>query len=159
MPGDGPLMLCYDGSEDAKHAVRRGGELFAGRRALVLTAWENIAVMGGFGWSGAGAMAPMVDYAELDRASGEVAGQRAQEGVAIAREAGLKAEPLAIEAAGPIWKTITDAADQHGAAVIVMGSRGLTQVKSILLGSVSSHVVHHADRPVLVIPADTQRGD
>ncbi|MEJ7784999.1 MAG: universal stress protein [Solirubrobacteraceae bacterium] len=32
-----------------------------------------------------------------------------------------------------------------------MGSRGLTGVRSMLLGSVSSAVVHHADRPTLVI--------
>jgi nucleotide-binding universal stress UspA family protein len=32
-----------------------------------------------------------------------------------------------------------------------MGSRGLTGVRSMLLGSVSSAVVHHADRPTLVV--------
>ena len=32
-----------------------------------------------------------------------------------------------------------------------MGSRGLTGLRSMLLGSVSSAVVHHADRPTLVI--------
>jgi nucleotide-binding universal stress UspA family protein len=32
-----------------------------------------------------------------------------------------------------------------------MGSRGLTGVRSMLLGSVSSAVVHHADLPTLVI--------
>ena len=36
---DAPLILCYDGSEDAKHAIERGGELLAARRALVLTVW------------------------------------------------------------------------------------------------------------------------
>ena len=50
-----------------------------------------------------------------------------------------------------MWKTILDIADRHGAAMIVMGSRGLTGVRSMLLGSVSNAVVHHADRPTLVI--------
>ncbi|MGI8622135.1 MAG: universal stress protein [Solirubrobacteraceae bacterium] len=143
-------MLCYDGSEDAKHAVRRAGELFAGRSALVLTVWQSTAVMGGFAW--AGAMAPMVDYVELDRMSAEAAGKRAEEGLGVARDAGLEAEALTVRAAGPIWRTIIETADQHRAAVIVMGPRGLTGVESMLLGSVSSHVVHHADRPALVIP-------
>ena len=34
---DGPLLLCYDGSDDAKHAIERAGELFHGRHALVVT--------------------------------------------------------------------------------------------------------------------------
>jgi nucleotide-binding universal stress UspA family protein len=33
----------------------------------------------------------------------------------------------------------------------VMGSRGLTGVRSMLLGSVSNAVVHHTERPTLVI--------
>jgi nucleotide-binding universal stress UspA family protein len=33
-----------------------------------------------------------------------------------------------------------------------MGSRGLTGLRSMLLGSVSNGVVHHAERPALVIP-------
>lgn len=33
----------------------------------------------------------------------------------------------------------------------VMGSRGLTGVRSMLLGSVSNAVVHHAHRPTLII--------
>jgi hypothetical protein len=36
-------------------------------------------------------------------------------------------------------------------AAIVMGSRGLTGVRSMLLGSVSNAVVHHTERPTLVI--------
>ena len=66
-------------------------------------------------------------------------------------EAGLKAEALAVEADGPVWLTILEIADRHDAATIVMGSRGLTGMRSMLLGSVSSAVVHHAARPTLVI--------
>ena len=75
----------------------------------------------------------------------------ADEGVRIAQEAGLEAEPVAVEATGPVWKTIVEIADRDDAATIVMGSRGLTGLRSMLLGSVSSAVVHHADRPTLII--------
>ena len=35
--------------------------------------------------------------------------------------------------------------------MIVLGSRGLGGIKSFVLGSVSSAVVHHATRPTLVV--------
>jgi nucleotide-binding universal stress UspA family protein len=147
---DGPLLLCYDGSEDAKHAIQRASELFHGRRAVVVTVWQPT-VLGGLGWAAASA-GSSASFVELDRAAAELAGRVAAEGVRIAHEAGLEAEPVVREAVGPVWETIIEAAEQHEAATIVMGSRGLTGLRSMLLGSVSSAVVHLADRPTLVIP-------
>jgi nucleotide-binding universal stress UspA family protein len=148
-PSTDPLLLCYDGSGDAKHAIERAGEFFGGRRALVLTVWQSPAGANVIGWSATNA--GTVDFAELEREAVDEAGRIAEGGAHIAREAGLEAEPVAIEANGPVWKTIIETADRHRAAMIVVGSRGLTGIRSILLGSVSSAVVHHADRPTLVI--------
>jgi nucleotide-binding universal stress UspA family protein len=146
----GPVLLCFDGSEDAAHAIRRAGELFGGRNALVITAWEPIMTgLGGLGFSGA--TESMVDYAELDRVAGEEAGHVASKGVSIARSAGLHAEPFTVKVEESVWRTIVEMADRHDAATIVLGSRGLTGLRSMLLGSVSNAVVHHADRPTLII--------
>jgi nucleotide-binding universal stress UspA family protein len=146
---DGPLLLCFDGSEDARHAIERAGALFAGRRALVVTVWQPIADLNRLAWTGP--TASSVDVVELNRAAAEDGGRVADEGARVALEAGLRAEPLAVEATGSVWRTIVEIADHHDAATIVMGSRGLTGVRSMLLGSVSSAVVHYADRPTLVI--------
>jgi nucleotide-binding universal stress UspA family protein len=78
-------------------------------------------------------------------------GALAEEGARAAQAAGVDAQPVAIEATGPVWKTIVDTADLHHAAAIVIGSRGLTGLRSMLLGSVSNAVVHHTERPTLVI--------
>ena len=145
----GPLLLCFDGSEDARRAIERAGGLFAGRRALVVMVWEPIADLNSFAWTGPAATA--VDLVALNRAAAADAGRVADEGVRVALEAGLKAEPFAVETTGAVWKTIVEIADRHDAAAIVMGSRGLAGVRSMLLGSVSSAVVHHADRPTLII--------
>jgi hypothetical protein len=55
------------------------------------------------------------------------------------------------------WRTVRDHPG-HGpslvdAEAIVLGRRGLTGVKSLLLGSVSHAVLQHADRPVVVVPS------
>ena len=144
----GPLLLCYDGSADAAQAIERAGALFAGRSALVATVWQPVAALASIAVSGA-PVSP-VDGTELALEAKE--GRRlAEEGVRVAHQAGLEAEPLSIETNGPVWKTILDLAEQHSAATIVMGSRGRKGLRSFLLGSVSSAVAEHADRPTLVI--------
>ena len=38
----GPLLIAYDGSEPAGHAVDEAARLFPGAPALVATVWETI---------------------------------------------------------------------------------------------------------------------
>ena len=146
---DGPLLLCYDGSEDAKHAIEHAGRLLGGRDALVVTVWQGTPALGSLAF--AGATDSMFNFAKVNRAAAERGGRVAADGVRIAEQAGLRAEPVAVEATGPVWKAIVEIADRHDAATIVVGSRGLTGLRSMLLGSVSNAIVHHADRPTLVI--------
>jgi nucleotide-binding universal stress UspA family protein len=148
MATDGPLLVCYDGSEDAKHAIKSAGRLLGGRHALVLMVWEPTPAMS---FGGLGTSAGMVNFSELDRAAAEHGDRVADEGVRVARQEGLDAEPVTSKATGPVWRTILEIADREDAAVIVMGCRGLTGVRSLLLGSVSSAVIHHGDRPTLVV--------
>ena len=51
-----------------------------------------------------------------------------------------------------VWRAVLEAADDEAAGVIVLGSRGRSAVKSMVLGSVSHGVVHNAARPVLIVP-------
>jgi nucleotide-binding universal stress UspA family protein len=51
---------------------------------------------------------------------------------------------------------IVRVAEEMGAGLIVMGSRGLGGVRGALMGSVSDSVVRHAHCPVLIVrPEDT----
>jgi nucleotide-binding universal stress UspA family protein len=132
---DGPLLLCYDGSRDARYAIERAGRLFGGRQALVVTL-----------------PAGRDGLAHVDRADLEALSRVVAEGVRIAREAGLDAEASTTDAGGPVWKAILEIAERYDAATIVMGSRGLTGVSSMFLGGVVTAVVNRAGRPTLVIP-------
>ena len=46
---------------------------------------------------------------------------------------------------------IINAAEEHNADLIIMGSRGLGQVGGLILGSVSERVLHGAYGPVLIV--------
>jgi nucleotide-binding universal stress UspA family protein len=153
---DGPLLLCYDGSDHATHAIQRAGALFAGRHALVVTVWQPPSHVGSLSWLGGAAST--ATFVEADRAAAVRGARLANEGARIAEEAGLSAESAAVEANGPVWTTILEIADRHDAATIVMGSQGLGGLRAKVLGSVSGAVVHHAARPALVIPQPIAHG-
>jgi nucleotide-binding universal stress UspA family protein len=117
--GDGPLLLCFDGSDRAARAIERAGTLFAGQDAVVVTVWPSTS-LGSLAWSGV--TASMVEFFKVDRADAEYGRRVADEGVRIAIEAGPHAMPVAVEADGPVWTTILEIADRYDAATIVMGS-------------------------------------
>jgi nucleotide-binding universal stress UspA family protein len=77
----------------------------------------------------------------------------AKGGAELATQAGLDATPRCEPDAVAVWATIVDVADELDATLIVTGSRGMGGIKSLLLGSTSDRVLHHARRPVLVVPA------
>ena len=63
------------------------------------------------------------------------------------------AEPLLAESRHGAWRTSVALGDEHEARLIVTGSHGISPAASKLLGSVAAGIVHHAARPVLVVPA------
>ena len=145
------ILIAYDGSPDAREAIQRAGGLLGDRPATVLTVWElfqDVLARTGGGFPIGG-----VDYDELDREYEEEARRRANEGAELARDAGLNAQARTCVRDGSIANTILAEADELGAEAIVLGTRGLTGLKSLLLGSVSHAVAQHADRPVIVVPS------
>jgi nucleotide-binding universal stress UspA family protein len=50
------------------------------------------------------------------------------------------------------WGAIVEVADELDAGLVVCGTRGLSGIRGLVLGSVSGAVLHHARRPVLIAP-------
>lgn len=145
------ILICYDGSEDARAAIDRAGALFAGHAAIVLTVWQPFIEVIAHTGVGFGMLPP--DSAAIDTASRQRAEQIAHEGAELAEQAGLEAEPRVCEQSSTTARVILGEAERLAAEVIVMGSRGLTGLKSLLLGSVSHEVIQHADRTVVIVPS------
>jgi nucleotide-binding universal stress UspA family protein len=147
------ILICYDGSKDARAAVERAAELFASQPATILTVWQPFMEVAARSTVGFGLVPALPDPEEIDEASRKASEQTASEGVKLAGALGLKAEPRITAQVTTTGRTILKQADEVGASVIVMGTRGLTGVKSLLLGSVSHEVIQHADRTVAVVPS------
>lgn len=149
-PAAGPVVIAYDGSAQAEIALIEAAGLLRPRQAVVLVVWKE-----GVGLS-------FVDRAEhlplarldvrtasdVDEAIATRAQQLAEHGAALAREAGLDAEGLAVaeEVDVPVSDTIVDVADQRGAASIALGTHG----HGGAIGPISRDVIRHAHCPVLV---------
>ena len=146
------ILICYDGSPDAQSAIDETGELMGGRQVTVLTVWERLIDLMARTGAGLG-FGPGVDDAGIDAASEQAARERAAEGAERARRAGLNPQAMTRARDLTIAQTILSVADDVSAGAIVLGSRGLTGLKSLLLGSVSHAVLQHADRPVIVVPS------
>ena len=150
---EGPALVAYDGSAGARAAIAVAGRLLRGRSAMIVNVWNS--PMRHTLSGRALANAPLdelrafsADYEQLfaDEASAVV-----EEGVALARDAGLDASGEAIESGAGAWRALAQVAGERGAAVIVAGSRGRGGLASTILGSVSSGLVHNAETPALIV--------
>jgi nucleotide-binding universal stress UspA family protein len=155
VPLDGPALVAYDGSAAADEAIAVAGRLLRGRPALVVHAWESP-----LRHSLSGRALKSVNVAEIGEFTEdleawlrELADGAVADGVELASKAGLEASGEAVESSSTAWQVLTATADARDAAVIVAGSQGHGRVASVLLGSVSAGLVHHAERPVLIIRA------
>jgi nucleotide-binding universal stress UspA family protein len=149
------LVIAYDGSDRSKAAVRHAAELSPGSAALVVTVWEpGLAAMlpPGAAPDTLGGMS-LPDHAMQDHAS-----TLAQEGARLAASAGLEAEHHAVPDEVRVAETIVDLAVDRKAAAVVVGSHGISGLRSRLMGSVTREVLKRCPCPVLVVREDRPEG-
>jgi len=146
----GPTLFCFDGSDGSRAALGAAARRLRPGPAVVLTVWETVALRMA---SQAFAVAvPIDNETELDGQEEAAARAAAEEGARLAREHGWDAEPRLAMARSTTWGAIVEVADELDASLVVCGTRGLSGIRGLVLGSVSGAVLHHARRPVLIAP-------
>jgi nucleotide-binding universal stress UspA family protein len=137
------ILLATDGSPSAGQATAAAIELAVERDAklAIVTAWQI--PVSAFGYS---MYTAVPELAESERKAAERALRIAVE---AADAAGL--ETRALLASGEASEQICVVAEQVDADLIVIGAHGWNPLERLLLGSVSTRVLHHARCPVLVV--------
>jgi nucleotide-binding universal stress UspA family protein len=155
-PGDeelppGPVLIGYDGSDQAAAAIEAAGRLFDGREALVQTVWRSCreAAAGGVAGAPVGVVVEAVE--KLDTEVRQRAQETAEGGAELAAAQGLEARAEAVCAVRNVGSALLDEARANQASAIVVGSHGRSGFASAFMGSVSRALVHHAPAPVLVV--------
>lgn len=140
------ILLATDLTAASGEATERAVELAArlDARLLIVNVLEKRRLTGGGSHD-------RVDQARTERESLLV------QVVRDAREAGATAEFLVWE--GDPGDSIAAAAEAEHADIVVVGTRGRSGAERLLLGSVSDHVVRHAECPVLVVRSAKRQVD
>jgi nucleotide-binding universal stress UspA family protein len=95
---------------------------------------------------------PILTAAEISRVveAARTTGERIlKDGEAKAKTEGVAVKAMLVE--GHAVQEIVRTAKEDNFDLIVMGARGVSHIRSLLLGSVSDGVIHHALCPVLVV--------
>ena len=141
------MLVAFDGSKDSVRAVDFGCSLakkydssliIVHVYSTVLPAYAGVAPM------------PVPDFQGSAEQSKERARVVLQHGMELARARGVEAKGELIQAGSTVQALVEFAASEK-VGLIVLGTRGMTGFKKLIMGSVSSGVVSHAECPVLVV--------
>jgi nucleotide-binding universal stress UspA family protein len=153
MSESGPIVICYDGSDESRQALEAAARLFPGAHVKVVHVWQSIQSSAAYRYSAAGITGALNEAMDELEASGrEAATQVVEEGVRLANEAGLSAEGVVERAGEHVWSPVVELLDRERASVAVVGSRRLGPIRAGVFGGFSGGLVHHSHRPVLVVP-------
>jgi len=145
------VLLAVDGSPESDRAARMAVEL-ANVLGSELHVVHVVDVSSVYAYSGAIILDP--EFKERMRKRGKSeARERLDEQVGKVKEAGGRVAGVHAVAGRPDAE-IVRLAEELGAGLVVLGSRGFGPLKRAVMGSVSGSVARHAHCPVLVVRGD-----
>lgn len=135
------IVVATDGSENSARAVAHAADVAraCAARVVALHVFEPLALLG--------RVKPPVDFAAQEEATRRIL---QDEWCAPLRAAGVEFEARLVE--NTPADGVLDVAAEVGADLIVVGARGLSRLKELVLGSTSTTVLHRARCPVTVVP-------
>lgn len=141
------ILLATDGSESSIHAARLLGDLIACQPEAQVTVLHVAHVPRSYYITdeNGNSITPEVPMDVMIRRSADPIFRRTLSAL------GLPESRVVTEVqVGEPAEEVVDLARMEGYDLIVMGHRGLSQVKELLMGSVSHRVLHTAPCPVLI---------
>lgn len=148
---DRPIVICYDRSPSARHAFEVASRFISESTVVLLHVWHPPGHVAADSF-GIEERATGPSDERLRQLAEQGAAAVLADGEALAAEFGVAVTTRSAVAPEETWQTIIDLADELDACLIVVGTRGSTPAQPGLLGSVSSSLLHHSERPVLVVP-------
>jgi nucleotide-binding universal stress UspA family protein len=147
------LLVALDNSPDAQQALAEAIDLVTANHArlTLMTVVPEVSA-----WSLLGAAVAPISLGSVDEVEGDYRAMLDAAADSVPRDLPVRT----ILKRGPVGTTIVDEAAAHDHDLIIMGSRGRSELRSLLLGSVSRHVVQASPIPVLVVhaPSSVHRG-
>lgn len=137
----GEMVVGYDGSSCAKAALTKAVE-------LAKVTGDGIAIVFGYEPPSMRAGGPVGYQRDAIEAIGK---ERMAEAMASIEGSGVTAETIEIEELPA--DALVDVAEQRGATMIVVGTRGESALVGTILGSTAYKLLHLSTLPVLVVPA------
>jgi len=143
------ILICYDGSPSAKHAIALTASVLPERRVTLLHVWNPPDPILADAFSEPDAVAGTSGKA-LEQWCRDRGDRVLAEGESLAAGLGLEVTGRLERSRHGIPATILEVAEELG-AIVVVGTRGAT-VQMDPLGSVSHAVLYESQLPVLVVP-------
>lgn len=140
-------MVAFDGSKDSVKAVDFGCSLAEkyGSTLVIVHVYSTAFLP----YSGVEPM-PVPEFEGAEALSKERARGVLADGIELVEAHGMKAKGELLEASSTVQAIIEFAASEE-VDLIIVGTRGMTGFKKLIVGSVSSGLVSHSGCPVLVV--------
>ena len=133
------IVVGFDGSEQSRKALERAADI-ANQATLAVVCAADVAKL---------MRDPAGGASPVDPADAEARTKALAEAREYLEGRGIKG--VFVEGHGNPADVIVQEAEESGADLIVVGTRGLNAARRLVMGSVSTNVVHHAPCDVLVV--------